>query len=166
MGNHRRALQLLLAGIVFSGTEYLLSTLIYLDHADLMVLPETAVVCAGAFGICLLFFRVRWGYWLLVPGAIWFVLLPVARPVLPLIPLWLWLIALPVVPIFLLITSIRVGQAIIRGLFGADTAAHVVAHWLIGLIGSFGRARRRPFGQPQLPRPRQFFDPHDIGGVQ
>jgi hypothetical protein len=64
-----------------------------------------------------------------------------------------------------MILLIRAGQAILTGLFGNDAAAHVVGHWIIAILGSFGRGRRRPLPDPVLPRDGgAAFHPNQFGG--
>ncbi len=108
----------------------------------------------------------RWGAWLMAPAAaIW--LGPIVFPLLARIPVWAWVIAAPVVLAFIPILALRGGQAVIAGLFGNDAAAYVVGHWIIALLGSSGRSRRRPVREPELPRPNAIpIHRHDFGGGQ
>src|SRR5207237_591856 len=111
-----------------------------------------AVMSVAVVGLCLRVLGARWAIWLMAPAALWFVAWPLVRPYIGIFPWWLLLFLIPLVPVFSMILLIRAGQAILTGLFG-DAAAHVVGHWIITLLGSFGRGRRRHVPDPLLPRP-------------
>lgn len=126
-----------------------------------------AFLWAAVGGLCLRILGLRWAVWLMLPAALWFVAWPLGRPYIGLLPWWLILLLIPLVPVVGMIMLIRAGQAILTGLFGDDAAAHVVGHWIISLLGGFGRGRRRRVPDPILPRPGAAqFDPREIGGGQ
>lgn len=127
-------------------------------------MAASVVLWAGVAGACLSVLGATRSRWLMAP-AIALIAWRLAKPLLPAIPLWAWLILLPVVPPLLVILVLRTGQAILTMLFGDDAASHVVAEWVLRLLGAFGRGRKRALEKPELPRDSaRRFHPNQIGG--
>jgi hypothetical protein len=123
-----------------------------------------AIAWLAVGGLCVLILGRSWGAWLIAPIGV-VIAWPFVLPILALAPVWAWLLLLPIVPVFVVILALRGGQAVIAGIFGADAAAMVVARWILAILGSFGRGKKRAIQDPELPRPRVApLFPHEFGG--
>lgn len=128
----------------------------------MMSAVTSATLWLALGGICLRLLGMRWATWLMLPAGtcltVWLL-----SSIAPHVSLWLLFIIGPALPFLGLVLFIRAGQAVLKGLFGDDAAAHVVGHWLIGIFGAFGRAHRKRLPDPKLPREaRKPFDLHHV----
>lgn len=134
-----------------------------LERPSVWSAAEGAAWAGLVAGLCLRIIGVRWALWLMLPAAL-ALALPLLSGASSGWPLWGRACAIALCAVLASILVIRGGQAVVRGVFGGDTAARMVGRWVTAILGSPGQSRQVRRTAPRLPRRPPPFNPHDLGG--